>query len=962
MISYLFKNQIHLRMKKFFTFLCFMAFAIATFSQGIITGKLIDGETGEPLIGASVLLEGTSNGTVSDFDGKFTLHNVRPGSYNLIVSYIGYDDVSEGVVCTVDDLDVGTITCGSNAIGLSEVKVVASYAETRKTPVAVSNITAEEIELKVGNQEFPEILKSTPSIYATKSGGGFGDSRINVRGFNQRNVAVMINGIPVNDMENGWVYWSNWAGLSDVTKTTQIQRGLGASKLAINSVGGTINIITKTTDQKRGGTVFTNVGNNGYLKYGATVSTGRTENGWAFTVSGARTTGDGYIDATWVNAWSYFASVAKEIGDKHQLVFTAIGAPQRHGQRSFPGRLGTDYVPFEYDADPSTEIIDEYDPSTATTEETDAYNVAYEDFINDHKASDFMNNEGPGNITYNSDYGYLDGRIFNNRENFYHKPQLALNHYWDINSSSFLATSAYYSTGRGGGTGDRGSIGGDAIWRLPKDEKGLIPYDNIYKWNTGNDVDGFGAPGNISTDYGRLAGESNGIIRRASMNEHNWLGVLSTLNHDLSDNLKLLAGIDLRHYRGIHYRKVDNLLGTDAWIGNTRRNVNINDKTNNYVAVDLDGDGEISSREMGRLVLVDKGNFTIEDDNGKIHYDNDGIVGWQGGFAQLEYSNDKFTVFGAGSVSNTSYKREDRFNYTPDDENRISETFNFLGYNAKAGMNVNISDHLNVFVNGGYYSKAPLFDAVFYNFNNVDVNPDAINETIIAGEGGVGYRTGKVDIALNGYYTNWLDRTLVESYFDQTLMMEQTANIEGIDALHTGVELELAVYPAKGLKLKGMASIGSWEWKNDVQAAIFDDNNDFVDSVKVYADGLKVGDAAQTTLYGMIGYDFDFGLGLDIEVFHYDNLYADFDPIDKTDANATEDEAQALKLPAYQLLNAGLTYRFKISNSDARFRINVNNLLDKLYVAEASDRSELARASGYFGFGRTWNCGLKLSF
>lgn len=94
-------------------------------------------------------------------------------------------------------------------------------------------------------------MKMTPGVYATKQGGGFGDSRINVRGFDQKNVAVMINGIPVNDMENGWVYWSNWSGLSDATRTMQVQRGLGASKLAINSVGGTINIITKTTDAKK---------------------------------------------------------------------------------------------------------------------------------------------------------------------------------------------------------------------------------------------------------------------------------------------------------------------------------------------------------------------------------------------------------------------------------------------------------------------------------------------------------------------------------------------------------------------------------------------------------------------------------------------------------------------------------------------------------------------------------------
>lgn len=110
-------------------------------------------------------------------------------------------------------------------------------AKDRQTPVAVSTIRASVIQEKLGNQEFPEILSTTPSIYATKQGGGFGDSRITIRGFDTQNSAVMINGIPVNDMENGAVYWSNWAGLSDVTTAIQVQRGLGSSKLAVSSVG-----------------------------------------------------------------------------------------------------------------------------------------------------------------------------------------------------------------------------------------------------------------------------------------------------------------------------------------------------------------------------------------------------------------------------------------------------------------------------------------------------------------------------------------------------------------------------------------------------------------------------------------------------------------------------------------------------------------------------------------------------
>jgi outer membrane cobalamin receptor len=128
---------------------------------------------------------------------------------------------------------------------------LASRAD-ETTPVAYTNVSKEEMEVRLGSQDIPMILNTTPSVYATQQGGGAGDARINVRGFNQRNVAVMINGVPQNDMENGWVYWSNWDGMADVTSNVQVQRGLGASNLAVASVGGTINVRSSAADMEKG--------------------------------------------------------------------------------------------------------------------------------------------------------------------------------------------------------------------------------------------------------------------------------------------------------------------------------------------------------------------------------------------------------------------------------------------------------------------------------------------------------------------------------------------------------------------------------------------------------------------------------------------------------------------------------------------------------------------------------------
>lgn len=290
-----------------------LVFIFNSFAQSVIKGKVIDDATNEPLPGVTISVKGSNKGTATNIDGSFTL-KVASGTHTIGTSYVSYTPQEFDV--TIGDgetKDLGVIKLATNAISMKEIVVSSNVAIDRKTPVAVSTIKAEEIQNKIGNNEFPEVLRSTPSTYVTKGGGGFGDSRINVRGFSQENMAVMVNGVPVNDMENSLVYWSNWAGLSDVASNVQLQRGLGATKLSVSAIGGTMNVVTKATEMKKGGSVGTSFGNDGYMKYNLSLSTGKLKNGLAFSFLGAYTQGDGYVDGTSFTGWNYFGSMAWEI-------------------------------------------------------------------------------------------------------------------------------------------------------------------------------------------------------------------------------------------------------------------------------------------------------------------------------------------------------------------------------------------------------------------------------------------------------------------------------------------------------------------------------------------------------------------------------------------------------------------------------------------------------------------------
>jgi outer membrane receptor for ferrienterochelin and colicin len=224
-------------------------------------GTVVD-ETGEPIIGAGVVVtNGQALGT-TDVDGAFNV-SVPAKAKTLTISFIGYKDA-----VLAPKAEMGTIALEPQTEMLADFVITQSLARTRETPVALSQINAVDIDLKLGNQEFPEILKTTPGVWATKDGGGFGDAKINMRGFKSANVAVLVNGVPINDMEWGGVYWSNWAGLSDVASNIQTQRGLGAAILSAPSVGGTINITTRSLDAQKGGSVWYGLGNDGMNNIG----------------------------------------------------------------------------------------------------------------------------------------------------------------------------------------------------------------------------------------------------------------------------------------------------------------------------------------------------------------------------------------------------------------------------------------------------------------------------------------------------------------------------------------------------------------------------------------------------------------------------------------------------------------------------------------------------------------------
>lgn len=841
--------------------LCLQLFAFTAFAQQTIKGKVVDSLTNESLPGAVVSLKGIGTSVSTSLDGSFSIKS-QSGPTTLVITYVGYYTKEVAVADGTTDLGSIVLTASSNA--MNEVVIIANnLVIDRKTPVAVSNIDITRLEEKLSNQEFPELLKSTPGVYATRAGGGFGDSRMNLRGFQSANVAVMVNGVPVNDMENGRVFWSNWSGLSEVMRMTQVQRGLGASKVAVPSIGGTVNIMTKSTDMAKGGFIYQGFGNNEFNKTTFSYSTGLTDKNWAFTVLGSKQGGKGWAEGLEYNAYTYFFNASKKINENHTLSLTGFGSPQYHAQRF--DRL----------------TIQQY-------------------------------RDAPQGIKYNPNWGVLNGEFKTISGNFFHKPQFSLNHYWTINDKSSLSTAVYYSIGTGGNEFDNSTV-------------------NFENYKTGGAYSPINLDALVDLNVASPDGRAVAYLQ-SNRNDHQWYGVLSTYNKEITDNFKLLGGLDLRSFKGVHYNSVRNLLNADYVLDAAN--------INNPVNMAKTGD--------------------------KIGFYNDGLVNWEGLFVQGEYSKDALSAFISLSGSNTSYKRVDYFRYLTTDPLHESSWQNFLGYQAKGGANYNLTEKHNVFANVGYFEKAPFFNAVFIGNQNVP-NADAVNEKIMSYELGYGFRSSMLSLNLNAYSTRWSDRSFTRSFPGQG-SDRYFANLTGVDALHKGIELDFVAKPFKDLSINGMVSVGDWKWQNDLdKVEVFDENQVSKGSVgPVYMKGLNVGDSPQTTAAIGINYNLTSEFKIGVDYNYYANFNAEFDP-----TTLNEQNLKPWKVPNYSLFDVNAAFRFKFGGFNASLFGNVNNLFDVEYISDAyaqfvgptgSKVSNSSNSTVYFGTGRTFTTGLKINF
>lgn len=876
-----------------------------------LSGTVLDAVTGESLIGANVTYA-PGKGAVADLDGNFEF-DLAPGIYDIHVSFVGYNEFVQKVNLTSKPYHMEILL---DMIELDEVVIVADVARERSTPIAFSSVSQKQIAEEQGTQDLPLLLNYTPGVYATQSGGGDGDARINIRGFDQRNMAVMLDGIPVNDMENGWVYWSNWVL---PVQTMQVQRGLSASKLALPSVGGTINVISIGIDAKPEIKFNQDFASGNFTRSQLLINTGKLKGDWGLVFVGSYRRGDGIVDQLYTEGYSYFLKAEKYFGN-HRLSFTAAGAPQKHAQRKFKSE-----IPLF-----STELAEQTGIADSVINEIPEMGILYNEFWGDYQSYDVIGNGVANNPLNPNILTYVDSTVTNQgsiqkqniAENYYFKPIFSLRDFWQVNDKLVWVNTLYASYGWGGGTGLNSNSSVPYTANQQRDLQSVYFGNRINTTDQGYD-DTFST---IDTNYSFTEYKGSNYIR-SSVNNHNWYGALSQITYKLDPRFTFSGGIDLRAYKGIHYREIYDLMGADYILENS--------------------DANQKGLEMK----------TVGD---KVFYYDEALVRWAGFFTQLEYTNGILSAFLNITGSMSAYKGIDY--YRPQEENGDpyqTDWQRFYGYTFKGGANYNLNENMNVFANVGYLNNAPRFNSVIDINNSLIEDPDY--EQVTAFELGYAVSSRTISINVNGYVTNWNNRPINRLYGanlpqngvipgvppDEVDSNQVDIFIKTMDALHMGIEFDAAWVFHPKWKLQFLFSLGDWTWQSEEKAQyiygnaipIVDaDGNILTEQIDV--SGVHVGDAAQTQVGGMLEFLPTKNSYVRARYTFFGRNFSNFDPGSLIGANGGRDSWQ---IPNYQLIDFFAGYRFKLNKGTLGFSFIVNNLLNELYISDAQNNDPFKR-------------------
>ncbi|MBK9566488.1 MAG: TonB-dependent receptor [Saprospiraceae bacterium] len=848
-----------------------------------IEGRLLDNVSGEPIPGAEFLLKKTNNSAYSNASGKFIFNEIKPDYYVLEIKV---NDI------VIKSIEITHLSTGTN---LGDISVTASNTQSINdiSVIDISDLASIENE----NDNFSSALSAGRDPFIDATTFNLIAGRFRPRGYFNEDSEMIMNGMLMNDQDDGRVLWTSWNGLNDVMRNRTNVVNLSESDLTFGGIGGA-SIIDLRASSQRDEKKITYANSNRTFQHRimATYSTGLMKNGWAIAATASYTYGtQGYIKGTHMQGNSYFLSIDRKLNDNHVLNFVVFGSPQRRGR------------------------------STGSVQEM--YDISGDNF-------------------YNPNWGFQNGAVRSAREYRIHQPVSILRHDWKISNKTKVMTSIGVQTGRYGSTRldwfDAPDPRPDYYRRLPsyatvpetkdqitnflKADEGnrQINWQALYDANATRNYTIENADGIAGTD---LSGKLAAYIMESENYDNQKINFNSVINSQISEKINFAGGVQYLNEKVHYYRRVEDLLGADFYID-----------FNRFALRDFPDNKDAGQNDVNRPNrILKKGDV--------FGHDYDIHTNRASGWGQLIYVTPKFDFMAGLMLTYQSFYREGftKTGIFPDNSFGKSEKNNFFNSAFKGGITYKIDGRNYLTLNGTYRTRAPFASESFVSPRVRDqVVSDLKNEQITSVDISYLVRYTKLKARVSAFYTNFRNKISNDVFYHEDFQTFVNYIMTGIDRKHTGLEIGLEYNLTSKISLSAAGALGEYFHSSRPVATISRDNSaaDFVTDRTIFIDNYYFSGTPQTAGTVGITYRSTKFWFFDINVNGFSKNYLSFNPDRRTaeavkTINPTEQNELYLSVIQQERLPDGITVDFSMGKSTKlkdgsylRINLNAGNILN----------------------------------
>ncbi len=806
-----------------------------------ISGKIIDARTNLEVPALQLMVTPGKHIFFTNAAGNFDIPIEQNGDYQIVA--LLSNQVIEVAQVTIQDAN---IQLGTLHVALPVVDVASSEI----TELDLSDLSGDEAD-----DGYSSALSAGRDPFVNAAAYNLSNLRFRPRGYFNEDQEIWLNGMAMNDQDDGRVLWNAWSGLNDVFRNQTPILNLAANDYTFGGIGGATYIDLRASHQRKQTKAVYSFSNRSYQnRLMLTYSTGKMKNGWSVAASASHRFGNGYQPGTYFQGTSYFLSVEKALTKSQSLGFIILGSPQVRGR------------------------------AYATTQEV--YDLTETNY-------------------FNAVWGYQNGKVRNSREYRINQPVTLITHDWAINSKTSLSTTFGTMQGTFASTNldwfEAPDPRADYYRKLPSyavnDDIGsslteyfssnpdrlLLDWNRLYEANATRNYtikDANGVEGNDVT--GKLAAY---VLEEDHFDTEKY-SLSSTCNTVISPKITLIGGILALKEITHNYRKLDDLMGADFYI-------NFDKFADRLVILDPNAKQNDLNHPNGLVYEGDIYGFNYDLHTQKIQT-----------WAQVAYTGKVIDVFGSAQISSSSFYRDGKMKNGkfPDNSFGKGETHSFLNYGFKGGISYKLSGRAYLQLNGSYRTRPPFAsDALLSTRTRDQIVENAISEKIKSAEFSYLYRSPSLKGRISAFYSQFTDQLNNLTFYLDTDQTFGNLTTTGIGKRHMGIEGGFEQKLSKTVTATIAGSIGEYIFTNRPNATITYDNSTYSYNTTIYIKNYYVPGIPQAAGTVGLGYNAPQFWFLNVNFNYFANNYVDMNLLRRTDL-AVQDIHPTLQADQFQAI------------------------------------------------------------